>query len=463
MPKGYTRIEQGVYRTPERNYWVRASACHPRTGRRVNRSASLPLGASLREARSRLAELRVEIEELIAGDAPTARCKRRTLADCAVSWIRVQKDRVRPGTVEHYSHVLAQHVLPAPVGPQGAPFGELYADELSRVDVERWCRWAERHTQSDGRPYAKATVNGWWRVLCAFLRDTAADLGQPDPINRVKAPRVVGRVKKREQGTLSKKQLAAVVKAVDPSRYAEVYILAYTGLRPGELYTLEWGDVNWSEGCIHIRRSHRRGHVEATKTDAPRDVALTERLREVLEEHRRMSLRVFEDEVGLPTAVAEYLEVEKYVTNAVVRRLLGWGEMKVRLALREWCGAGLLRRCGPKTRPRYLAGDGSAPRGAIRRVPETPLIFPSRTGSIREPGSLHKPLADAGDRAGVGIKVGPQVLRRTFNTLMVGAGVDRTVLRAQMGHCSEEMTERYTGVSIEAKRAAVELIEGDDE
>ena len=62
MPKGYTRIEPGVYRAPERNYWVRATACHPRTGRRINLSASLPLGATPRDARSRLAELRAEFD-----------------------------------------------------------------------------------------------------------------------------------------------------------------------------------------------------------------------------------------------------------------------------------------------------------------------------------------------------------------------------------------------------------------
>lgn len=463
MPKGYTRIEPGVYRAPERNYWVRATACHPRTGRRINLSASLPLGATLRDARSRLAELRAEIETLIEDDAPTVRRKRLTLADCAASWTRVQKDRVRPGTVEHYVNLLGQHILPAPIGPQGVAFGEIFIEELSRVDVERWCRWAERVTQADGRQYAKATIDGWWRVLCAFLRDTAAEQGLADPINRVKAPRIVGRAKRREQGTLTREELAALVRAVEPTRYAEVYLMGYSGLRPGELFALEWRDINWEAGCIHIRRGHRRGRVDETKTSAPRDVGLTKRLRKVLEEHQRMSLRVFDEEVGLPTALVEYLAVEKHVTNAVVRRLLGFGQMKTRLALREWCAAGLLRRCGSMTRPRYLAGDGSAPRSTIRRAPQTPLVFPSRTGTLREPSSLYKPLADAAEKAGIAQHVTSQVLRRTFNTLMLAAGVDRTVLRAQMGHCSEEMTERYAGVSIEAKRAAVELIEEDDD
>jgi len=58
----------------------------------------------------------------------------------------------------------------------------------------------------------------------------------------------------------------------------------------------------------------------------------------------------------------------------------------------------------------------------------------------------------------VSIKVTPQVLRRTFNTLMLLAGVDRVVLRSQMGHCSEEMTERYAGIRNEAKVEAVKQL-----
>lgn len=43
---------------------------------------------------------------------------------------------------------------------------------------------------------------------------------------------------------------------------------------------------------------------------------------------------------------------------------------------------------------------------------------------------------------------------------MLEQGVDRTVLRAQMGHCSEAMTQRYAGIRADQKQAAVEgLIE----
>ena len=161
----------------------------------------------------------------------------------------------------------------------------------------------------------------------------------------------------------------------------------------------------------------------------------------------------------MPTALVEHLAREKYVTNKVVRQLVGFREMKARLAVRAWTAAGLLKRCGPKTRPRYLMGAARADRSAIRQAPSDPVVFPSRVGTLRTSSSLDAPLEKARRRAGVGFKVTAQVLRRTFNTLMLGAGVDRIVLRAQMGHCSEEMTERYSGVPVESKQAAVADLE----
>jgi len=71
---------------------------------------------------------------------------------------------------------------------------------------------------------------------------------------------------------------------------------------------------------------------------------------------------------------------------------------------------------------------------------------------------LHKPLALAASAASIEVKVTAQVLRRTFNTLMVHAGVDRIVLRSVMGHCTEAMTERYAGVGIPAKQAALQRL-----
>jgi integrase len=85
----------------------------------------------------------------------------------------------------------------------------------------------------------------------------------------------------------------------------------------------------------------------------------------------------------------------------------------------------------------------------------TGLVFPSDTGTLRDASSLADPLKLASEGAGLEIDVTPQVLRRTYNTLLVAAGADRIVLRSLMGHSSEQMTVLYANVRDESKRAAV--------
>ena len=464
MPKGFVNIESGIQRTPEGSYWVRASVRHPRTGKMLSRSATLPTGACLIDARKRLTTLRVEVEEMAAGSVTAVRPRGRvTVQRAAERWIKGHYNRNRASTADQYRHVIEQHVIPAPVAADGSCFGELFVEAVTRADVDQWCRWAEKVCREDGTPYAADTVKGWWRVLCAFLRDIAADAGVADPIVRVKAPKIVGRPKRRESRTLSREALGRLVDAVEERWRVEVYLLAYTGMRPGELYALEWSDIDEVEGCIHVRRAHKRGRVAATKTHDPRDLGMTPRLRELLDLHRRSSMRVEGEAVGLPPALCEALAVSGRVVNGDVRRLLGFGDMKARLALRHWCEVGLVVRKGAETRPYYEAGEGQVAGELMPRVPDRPLVFPSRSGTYRTPESLHKPLADAAAKVGIGQRVTSQVLRRTFNTLLLRAGVDRTVLRSQMGHCSEAMTSRYAGVSLDDKREAVRLIEGDEE
>jgi integrase len=82
-------------------------------------------------------------------------------------------------------------------------------------------------------------------------------------------------------------------------------------------------------------------------------------------------------------------------------------------------------------------------------------VFCTEKGTMRLPQASLKAFSLATEAAGIKQRVSPQVLRRTVNTLMLRAGVDRIVLRSVMGHVSEEMTARYAGVDHEDKRAAI--------
>ena len=117
MPKGYDNIEAGIQRNPEGNYWVRASVRHPRTGKMVSRSATLPAGATLHEARKHLAVLRVEVEEKVASPASPLR-GRPTVEACAARWIAAHYERNRDSTADHYRQVLSTpspKTIPTPI------------------------------------------------------------------------------------------------------------------------------------------------------------------------------------------------------------------------------------------------------------------------------------------------------------------------------------------------------------
>jgi integrase len=45
-----------------------------------------------------------------------------------------------------------------------------------------------------------------------------------------------------------------------------VMFAAATGLRPSELFALEWGDIDRAAGVVQIRRAYANGRVKQTKT-----------------------------------------------------------------------------------------------------------------------------------------------------------------------------------------------------
>ncbi len=364
----------GLYRLPDGRFFIRATAKSQRTNKMRQTRKTLAKGATLEEAVTELQRLKTKLRE----DAqPTSPQKRMCVNDYAEQWTEQKARRVRPHVIDRYTQVLGMHILPK--------VGDLYVDTISRNDVIDWVADVEVKRMADGRPFARDTVMGFWFVLKAFLQDMAATHGQPDPTYRV-APPKPPEIQRRELRTLSGPQLGALLDSLEqfcPGRYAEGYVMALTGIRAGEAYALCCSDLDESRLVLNVSRSVWRGEVSGTKTDTPREVAVSAELVKVLSDHRE----------------------------------------------------------------RLVA--------AQHRGLSTGLIFPANNGSYRNPQSMHKPLSLAAEAAGIDVKVTPQVLRRTFNTLMLAAGVDRIVLRSQMGHSSEEMTQRYAGIPIEAKHDAL--------
>ncbi|RAL22424.1 hypothetical protein DL240_11290 [Lujinxingia litoralis] len=52
-------------------------------------------------------------------------------------------------------------------------------------------------------------------------------------------------------------------------------------------------------------------------------------------------------------------------------------------------------------------------------------------------------------------RITPHDMRRTFNTLMLEAGVEKHVLQAMTGHSTDEMTIHYSHISLDYKSGAL--------
>ena len=99
----------------------------------------------------------------------------------------------------------------------------------------------------------------------------------------------------RESRTLTQDELQrflTAVKTFSPNRYAEIILLAMTGMRPGEVYALKWDSVDCDRELFIVQRGiSGRELTDTTKTKVPREVPMHPILAEVLREHRQHLIR----------------------------------------------------------------------------------------------------------------------------------------------------------------------------
>ncbi len=207
----------------------------------------------------------------------------RTVADYAEHWWTQKAPTLTPNTKRTYELALGEYVLPF--------LGEIYIERLTRSDVVQWVGELDKLKKPDGKPYARSTRRGWWRVGKQLLLDLKAEFGLlHNPVERVRPPKVGGG-KSRTRRTLTAEQLREYVETFEsliPSRYPEVLVLATTGMRAGELYGLVWSDINYEAGVIEINRASAEGELLAkTKTGGVRTVPMAPKVAKVLKDHHK--------------------------------------------------------------------------------------------------------------------------------------------------------------------------------
>ncbi len=168
-----------------------------------------------------------------------------------------------------YAEVHALHVAPM-----------LDHAPLSGITVGVLRRWQARLVADGMKP---GTVHKCRTFLSSVLRHAAeAEAIPANPLALVRAPRAEHREQVHPLAPVTVERIRSVL---DAERAALVSVLAYAGLRPGELRALRWGDVR--ERTILVQRgADPDGKAKTTKTRAVRTVRLLAPLAADLREWR---------------------------------------------------------------------------------------------------------------------------------------------------------------------------------
>lgn len=191
-------------------------------------------------------------------------------------------------TRERYANVYALHVAPT-----------LDDVPLSGLTVSVLRRWQAGLIAGGMAP---GSVHKCRTFLSSVLRHAAESEAIPaNPLALVRAPRA----EHREQvQPLAPATVERIRMTLDAEHAAIVPVLAYAGLRPGELRALRWGDVR--ERTILVQRgADPTGKAKVTKTRAVRTVRLLAPLAADLKEWRMASGRPRDTALVFPNATGE--------------------------------------------------------------------------------------------------------------------------------------------------------------
>jgi integrase len=161
---------------------------------------------------------------------------RETVADYADTWMQRQV-QLKPSTRSRYAAIVRLHVKPH--------FGDVPLARIERSDISSWVA-----DLAAGR-HAAPTVRHIYKVLHGILQSAMLD-GRiaRNPAIGIKLPHDTG----KEKRFLTHEQVAALANAAGDERLA-IEVLAYCGLRFGELAALRVRDVDFLHRRLRIEQS----------------------------------------------------------------------------------------------------------------------------------------------------------------------------------------------------------------
>ncbi len=164
-------------------------------------------------------------------------------------WLPAQREHkdLRPSTISFQSSML-KNILPH--------FTNVKLTDITCVNIEDFLIYLKNeHKTRQGRPLAPKTIRHHYATLnLIFDYAIKTEHITNNPLTRVISPKLI----KHKVDALSREEALAFIKEIEqlPLRLRLMYtLLLTTGVRRGECFGLQWGDVDFSNRLIHINRN----------------------------------------------------------------------------------------------------------------------------------------------------------------------------------------------------------------
>lgn len=299
MAKRRGNGEGSIYRDSKGRWVAVLTVGHNENGRRRRRYL---YAATKTEILEKLNQARADLHAGL--NSPRSRI---TVAEMIHHWLKTSAEqRVRPTTLVTYCCLLDRHVKPY--------LGGTRLEKLDHIHLDAWHAAMER----DG---ASTRTRRAAHVLLGTILRRAVRLGvlNRNPLDRIEKPRVCA----VEAPVLTPEQVRVLLEAARDHRFEALFVLAVTtGARQGELFGLEWRDVDLEAGVLSIHRSlvEAAGQISVgqPKTQkSRRSLDLPQNALQALLAHRARlgatphpMARIFSDTEGRPLRKSNFIRRE---------------------------------------------------------------------------------------------------------------------------------------------------------
>jgi integrase len=203
-----------------------------------------------------------------------------TLDALVDDYVEKELPQLRYGTQQAHLSSLHRWIRPR--------WGEYLVYEIKPVEVEQWLR---------SLPLAaKSKVNLRSLLHLVFQHGRRWEITDANPIDLVRqrgGRRSIPRV-------LNVHDIRSVLAELTEPYRTMVLVAACLGLRASEIIGLQWGDFNWGDGTLLVKRSVVHGRVGDTKTEASRlPLPVDPSLADVIRAHWQRSLHPRTSRLGI--------------------------------------------------------------------------------------------------------------------------------------------------------------------